>query len=69
MVNKYADYLNNIMNDEKDLKKIASIEEFMQELIWIYENKNCYFLDSSFYFLSAFILEFDTLRIFFMIKF
>lgn len=33
LVNKYVDYLNNIMKDEKDFKEIASIEEFMQELI------------------------------------
>lgn len=37
LLNKYVDYLNNIIKDEKNFKEIASIEEFMQELIWIYE--------------------------------
>ena len=37
LFNKYVDYLNNIIKDEKNFKEIASIEEFMQELIWIYE--------------------------------
>ncbi len=33
LLNKYVDYLNNIIKDEKNFKEIASIEEFMQELI------------------------------------